>query len=58
MDKRQHQLGVNLLKKLDLTHIRLERQKDGSFRYHGWTVSPVDGNGSPGVSRRGLVRQR
>jgi hypothetical protein len=54
--KKQHQLGVNLLKELDLTHVRLKRRKDGSFAYFGWTTPLVDGNGTPKVLRRGTVR--
>jgi hypothetical protein len=56
--KKQHQLAVALLKELGLSNIRRERRSDGAYRYHAWSVPLVDGNGSPGVSRQGLVRQR
>jgi hypothetical protein len=32
--KEQHQLAVDLLKDLGLDYIRLERQRDGHYRYH------------------------
>jgi len=56
--KKQHKLAITLLDVLGLQNIRLERRADGSYRYHAWSVRLVDGNGSPAVSRRGLVRQR
>jgi hypothetical protein len=55
--KKQHRLAVRLLNRLGLQNIRLEPKSDGTYRYHAWNVPLVDGNGSPGVSRQGLVRQ-
>jgi hypothetical protein len=55
--KKQHQLAITLLEELGLSNIRLERRADGTYCYHARTVPLIDGNGSPGVSRRGLVRQ-
>jgi len=56
--KKQHQLAVSLLKELGLDYVRLERERNGRYRYHGWTVPLVDSNGSPRISRRGVVRTK
>jgi hypothetical protein len=55
--KKQHNLGISLLKELGLDYVRLERKRDGLYRYHAWSVPLVDDNGSPRISRRGLVQQ-
>jgi hypothetical protein len=56
--KKQHQLAVSLLKELGLDYIRLNRGRDGHYRYHAWTVPLIDGNGSPRFSKRGRVRTK
>jgi hypothetical protein len=56
--QKQHKLAVALLHKLGLQNICLERRKDGTYRYYAWNVPMLDGNGSPGISRQGLVRQQ
>jgi hypothetical protein len=56
--KEQHLLAVELLKELGLSHIRLQRRKDGSFRYLAWSTPLIDHNGSSKVTRRGIVRVR
>jgi hypothetical protein len=53
-------LGVSLLQELGLDYIRLERQRDGHYRYLGWTTPLADNNGSPekpngGFSRGALI---
>jgi hypothetical protein len=45
--RKQHEIAVSLLTELGLQYLRLERLPDGSFRYFGWTIPPVGGNGSP-----------
>jgi hypothetical protein len=55
--KKQHQLAVSLLKELGLDYVRLEPQRNGRYRYHAWNVPLVDGNGSPRISRRGMIRR-
>jgi hypothetical protein len=54
--KKQHQLAVDLLKELGLDYLRLERQRNGYYRYHPWSVPLLSGNGSPGVAKRGKIR--
>jgi len=54
--KKQHHLAVGLLKVLDLTQIRLECQKDGSFTFVAWNTPLIDGNGTPRTTRRGELR--
>jgi hypothetical protein len=54
--KEQHQLAITLLDRLGLQYIRLKPRKGGSFEYVAWSAPLVDGNGSPRVSRRGVVR--
>ena len=56
--KEQHHLGVLLLKELGLDYVHLEPQRKGHYRYLAWNVIVVDGNGSPRVSRRGVIRRR
>ena len=53
--KKQHNLGVSLLRKLRLDYIRLEPQGDGRYRYLAWNVPLVDGNGSPPILRQGVI---
>ena len=56
--KKQHNLAVSLLKKLRLDYVRLEPQRNGRYRYFAWSVPLVDGNGSPRISRRGVICRR
>jgi hypothetical protein len=56
--RKRHLLAIELLEKLGLTHIRLERKKTGSYDYVAWNTPLVDGNGSPRVVKRGKVRVR
>jgi len=58
LGKKQHLLAIELLKELGLTHVRLERKKDGSYGYVAWNTPLIDGNGSPRVVKRGKVRVR
>ena len=53
--EKQHLLGIELLDELGLTNVRLERRRDGSFKYHAWTTPLVDGNGSPKITKRGIA---
>jgi hypothetical protein len=53
--KKQHKLAIRLLQKLGLDNIRLERQRDGRYRYHAWNVPLADGNGSPRIIRQGVI---
>jgi hypothetical protein len=53
--KKQHNLGVTLLKELGLDYVRLEPQHNGQFRYLAWNVPLLDGNGSPLILRQGVI---
>jgi hypothetical protein len=55
--KKQHKLGVSLLKELGLDYVRLERQGVGYYRYHAWKVPLMEDNGSTRISRRGMIRE-
>ena len=54
--KKQHRLAVDLLEELGLDYVRLEPQWDGHYRYYAWSVPLTNGNGSPGISKKGKTR--
>jgi hypothetical protein len=56
--KKQHNLGISLLKELGLDYVRLEPQGSGRFRYLAWSVPLVDNNGRLPIARQGVVRRQ
>jgi hypothetical protein len=56
--KKQHQLGIDLLKELGLDYLRLEPQRGGYYRYRAWNTPLRENNGSPKTVKRGKARIR
>ena len=56
--KQQHKLGIELLKELGLTNVKLELESDGHYRYVAWHTPLIEGNGSPRVVKRGRLRAK
>jgi hypothetical protein len=56
--QKQHLLGIDLLEKLGVSNIRLERKPDGTYRYYAWSVSPIHHNGSPPIIKKGKIKVR
>ena len=54
---RQHKLGVELLQRLGLSYVSLERTTGGHNVYHAWDPPVIGGNGGR-TSKRGTVRTR
>jgi hypothetical protein len=57
-NKETASFGIDFLEELGLTHVRLERRRDGSFKYLAWTTPSVDGNGSPKITKHGIARTK
>jgi hypothetical protein len=55
MSLEQHLLAVELLEKLGVDNIKLEPDHTGKYRYHGWSIPLVSGNGSPPILKRGRI---
>jgi hypothetical protein len=45
--QKQHAAAIDLLKKLGLDNIKLERQQDGHYTYRAWNTPLVEQSGSP-----------
>jgi hypothetical protein len=56
--KKQHQIGVDLLRELGLDYIPLEPQRGGHYRYRAWNTPLIEHNGSPKTIKRGRVWAR
>jgi hypothetical protein len=57
--RKQHAVAVDLLEKLGLDHVELERQRGGHYIYRAWnTPSAVAHNGSAQIVKRGKVKMR
>jgi hypothetical protein len=55
--EKQHLAAIDLLKRLGLDNITLERQ-DGHYVYRAWNARLPAHNGSPPTVRRGKIRAR
>ena len=53
--KKQHKLAISLLKELGLTHVRLEKLKDGFYHYVAWNTPTPANNAHPPTVKRGKV---
>jgi hypothetical protein len=53
--EKQHQLAVDLLQRLGLDNIKLERRHD-HYAYRAWNVPIIAHNGSSPTVRRGKIR--
>ena len=56
--QKQHAVAVDLLEKLGMDTIKLERQRDGHYTYRAWNTPLAERNGSAKIVRHGRTRAR